>query len=142
MLEYLLRLVCAFFLGLVMARISNAYQSRIAFGLITMGTVFVCLISMEYLHKYTVFTITDPGRLAAQVVAIVGFIGTGLFIMGENGHIWTLSSAAAMWVCAVMGILIGVGLMKYALITVLLVYLVFYISDALGKKGSGSKNQN
>ncbi|MCK9906791.1 MgtC/SapB family protein, partial [Frankia sp. Cpl3] len=46
--------------------------------------------------------ITDPGRIAAQVVAGVGFLGAGA-IMKDHGQIKGLTTAAGLWVSAALG---------------------------------------
>src|SRR5438045_5903977 len=43
----------------------------------------------------------DPGRIAAQIVSGIGFIGAGA-IMHEGGAITGLTSAATIWVVAAM----------------------------------------
>src|SRR5687768_4904397 len=50
----------------------------------------------------------DPGRLAAQIVTGIGFIGAGT-IMQARGTITGLTSAATIWVVAAIGITIGAG---------------------------------
>jgi putative Mg2+ transporter-C (MgtC) family protein len=53
----------------------------------------------------------DPGRIAAQVVTGVGFLGAGTIIQ-SRGSVIGLTSAATIWVVAAIGVLIGLG--KYA----------------------------
>ncbi|HEX8673666.1 MAG TPA: MgtC/SapB family protein [Longimicrobium sp.] len=48
----------------------------------------------------------DPGRLAAQIVSGIGFIGAGT-ILQSRGRIIGLTSAATLWVVAAVGIAIG-----------------------------------
>lgn len=50
----------------------------------------------------------DPGRLAAQIVTGVGFLGAGT-IMQARGTVTGLTSAATIWVVAAMGIAVGAG---------------------------------
>jgi putative Mg2+ transporter-C (MgtC) family protein len=52
--------------------------------------------------------IGDPGRLAAQIVSGIGFIGAGT-IMQARGTVTGLTSAATIWVVAAIGITIGAG---------------------------------
>jgi putative Mg2+ transporter-C (MgtC) family protein len=48
----------------------------------------------------------DPGRLAAQIVSGIGFIGAGT-ILQSRGRIIGLTSAATLWVVAAVGIAVG-----------------------------------
>jgi putative Mg2+ transporter-C (MgtC) family protein len=52
--------------------------------------------------------IGDPGRIAAQIVTGVGFIGAGT-IMQTKGTVTGLTSAATIWVVAAIGVAIGAG---------------------------------
>src|SRR5262249_44103684 len=69
----------------------------------------------------------DPGRIAAQVVTGIGFLGAGT-ILHSRGHITGLTSAAMIWVVSAIGMAIGggfqtVGLLSAALILVVQVVL-------------------
>ena len=50
----------------------------------------------------------DPGRIAAQVVTGVGFLGAGT-ILHTRGTITGLTSAATIWVVAAIGLTVGAG---------------------------------
>ncbi len=61
-------------------------------------------------------TVTDPARIAAQVVTGIGFIGAGCIIQ-ERGRVSGLTSAATIWVVAAIGIISGAGFPVLALIS-------------------------
>src|SRR5437867_4356778 len=50
----------------------------------------------------------DPGRIAAQIVTGVGFLGAGTIIHGK-GSITGLTSAATIWLVAAIGVAVGAG---------------------------------
>ncbi|HLB35394.1 MAG TPA: MgtC/SapB family protein [Gemmatimonadales bacterium] len=50
----------------------------------------------------------DPGRIAAQVVTGIGFLGAGT-ILHTRGAIAGLTSAATIWLVAAIGVAIGTG---------------------------------
>ena len=52
--------------------------------------------------------IGDPGRIAAQIVSGVGFLGAGT-IMQSQGMVTGLTSAATIWVVAAIGMAVGAG---------------------------------
>lgn len=52
--------------------------------------------------------LTDPNRVAAQVVSGIGFLGAGAIIRG-GGTIVGLTTAATIWVVAAIGVTIGSG---------------------------------
>lgn len=50
----------------------------------------------------------DPGRVAAQIVSGIGFLGGGTIIQAR-GTILGLTTAATIWVVAAIGVCIGIG---------------------------------
>ena len=53
----------------------------------------------------------SPARIAAQVVSGVGFLGAGMILKGEggSGKVKNLTTAAAVWFAAAIGMVIGLG---------------------------------
>ena len=65
----------------------------------------------------------DPGRLAAQILTGVGFIGAGT-ILHTRGAVTGLTSAATIWVVTAIGIALGSRAYLEALGATVLVMLV------------------
>jgi putative Mg2+ transporter-C (MgtC) family protein len=65
----------------------------------------------------------DPGRIAAQIVTGVGFLGAGT-ILHTRGTITGLTSAATIWLVAAIGVAVGAGAVYEATGATLLVLLV------------------
>jgi putative Mg2+ transporter-C (MgtC) family protein len=51
----------------------------------------------------------SPARIAAQIVSGVGFLGAGMIIKSENNKVKNLTTAAAVWFAAAIGMAIGLG---------------------------------
>ena len=66
---------------------------------------------------------TDPARLAAQVVAGIGFLGAGV-ILQARGSISGLTTAATIFVVGAVGIASGEGLYALAIFATFLIILV------------------
>ena len=68
----------------------------------------------------------DPGRVAAQIVTGIGFLGAGA-IVKEGVNIHGLTTAACLWVAAAIGMAAGAGLFSEAFViaTLAVVALVF-----------------
>ena len=64
----------------------------------------------------------DPGRIAAQIVTGVGFLGAGTIIQGQ-GMVTGLTTAATLWIVAAIGMAVGFGAWVEALGTTVLVLL-------------------
>lgn len=63
----------------------------------------------------------ELSRLGAQVVAGIGFIGAGTIIVTRQQRIKGLTTAAGLWVCAILGLAIGSGFLESALVTLCLI---------------------
>lgn len=64
----------------------------------------------------------DPGRIAAQIVTGVGFLGAGTIIQ-SRGNVTGLTSAATLWVVAAIGMAVGFGAYVEATGTTLVVLM-------------------
>jgi putative Mg2+ transporter-C (MgtC) family protein len=51
----------------------------------------------------------SPARIAAQVVSGVGFLGAGMILKSEGNKVKNLTTAAAVWFAAAIGMVIGFG---------------------------------
>lgn len=65
----------------------------------------------------------DPGRIAAQVVTGIGFLGAGT-ILHSRGHITGMTSAAMIWVVSAIGMAVGAGYHAIAIFTTALILAV------------------
>jgi putative Mg2+ transporter-C (MgtC) family protein len=63
--------------------------------------------------------VLDPSRVAAQVVSGIGFLGAGIIIT-RRGAVHGLTTAAAVWESAVVGLAAGAGLLLLAIAVVIL----------------------
>ncbi|MGB9856777.1 MAG: MgtC/SapB family protein [Dictyoglomaceae bacterium] len=73
---------------------------------------------------------SDPGRIAAQVITGIGFIGAGT-ILRTGITIKGLTTAASIWTVAGIGLAIGVGLYLPAIFTTLLVVATLMLAVRL-----------
>jgi putative Mg2+ transporter-C (MgtC) family protein len=86
--------------------------------------ILICLGSTLYMMISTAVAeagggMSDPGRVAAQVVTGIGFLGAGTIIRAR-GHVIGLTSAAMIWLVAAIGLWIGAGYpVSAAVLTVL-----------------------
>lgn len=69
----------------------------------------------------------DPGRISAQIVSGVGFLGAGTIIQARGG-VRGLTTAAGLWVAAALGLAIGASFYVEAAVTtaVLLIILIAF----------------
>lgn len=111
--EFLLRLLVAMLLGLGIG-LEREYRSdtpRAAgmrtLALVAMGSALFTLISA---YGFAAFRVTtDPSRIAAQIVTGIGFLGAGAILLHKQA-VRGLTTAAAIWGTAAIGMACGLGL--------------------------------
>jgi putative Mg2+ transporter-C (MgtC) family protein len=91
--------------------------------LICLGSALIMDLSMNLGISFGDARVGDPGRIAAQVVTGIGFIGAGT-IMQSRGAITGLTSAATIWMVAAIGLTVGAGFFVEALGATALVMIV------------------
>nr|WP_326184300.1 MgtC/SapB family protein [uncultured Oscillibacter sp.] len=87
--------------------------------LICLGAAMTTMTS-QFLYLYMNYY-TDMGRLGAQVVAGMGFIGAGTIIVTRRQRVKGLTTAAGLWTAAIVGLAVGGGFYEGALLTTLLI---------------------
>jgi putative Mg2+ transporter-C (MgtC) family protein len=67
--------------------------------------------------------VVDPSRVAAQIVSGIGFLGAGIIIF-RRGSVHGLTTAAAIWESAAIGMAAGAGLLLLACMVTAMHFLV------------------
>src|SRR6185437_14183905 len=65
----------------------------------------------------------DPSRIAAQVVTGIGFLGAGTILLRRNS-VRGLTTAAAIWAVAAIGLACGIGQILIAVLATALTLIV------------------
>jgi len=65
----------------------------------------------------------DPSRIAAQIVSGVGFLGAGIIFVRRDS-VSGLTTAAVVWVTAMIGMAVGAGMLAIASIATLVQFIV------------------
>ena len=103
------------------------------FTLICIGSTLAMLVSIYICQTNMDLHNGDPGRIAAQVLTGIGFIGAGLIIKNEDG-VTGLTTAACIFVTAIIGLAVGAGLIKVSMLLTAVVLAVLISSYVLPKK--------
>lgn len=77
-------------------------------------------------------------NVIANIVVGIGFLGAGVIIKTEE-HVKGLTTAATMWSTAAVGTLAGLGLIKFALVSAVIISGLLFLLTRL--KVIGRKNQ-
>jgi putative Mg2+ transporter-C (MgtC) family protein len=138
--EYVMRLIVALLIGGAIG-LEREFKGKPAGMrtnmLICVGSCLIMILSIEVARSAA--RTADPGRIASQVVAGIGFLGAGT-IMRSRFHVAGLTTAATIWALAGLGLAIGAGYLVLSVIVAFLitVTLVFigYIEARLDMKRS------
>jgi len=93
------------------------------YSLVSLGSALFTIMALEFFSKMPNI---DPSRIAAQVVVGIGFIGAGMIIIHRR-HIEGLTTAAALWTAAAVGMAIGIGWYWEAILTTFLVFIILNV---------------
>src|SRR5687768_1509955 len=102
--------------------------------LIAIGSALFTLMSYELAGDATT---GDPGRVAAQIVTGIGFLGAGAIMRTDSG-VQGLTTAATVWVNAAVGVAAGGGEFHIAFIatavTVVVLLVLHPVEIAIDKR--------
>jgi len=88
----------------------------------------VVMMTAQYMLKYFG---GDPGRMPAQIISGIGFLGAGTIMVTRFNRVKGLTTAAGLWVAACMGIAIGIGFYFGAFVMLLILLFVMVFADRL-----------
>ncbi len=121
-LEMILRLLLAVALGAIIG-----YQRERAGKSAGLRThILICtgaaLFTVASLYGFG--AAADPARIAAGIVAGIGFLGAGAIIRREEGVVAGLTTAATIWAVAAIGLAAGAGLYIVSVVTTTVILIV------------------
>lgn len=86
----------------------------------------------------------DQARVLGQLITGIGFLGAGV-MMTRDGHVLGVTSAATIWMLAALGALIGMGMLRQALLltamTLVILVGVHYLEHSFKSLRRGVHNQ-
>lgn len=104
--------------------------------------MIVCVASaLAMLISIFGFNNGDPARLAAQVISGIGFIGAGTIIRGDK-DITGITTAATIWICAIIGLACGCGYYFGAILTTFLSLIILSGFSKIESKLSRNRKMN
>jgi putative Mg2+ transporter-C (MgtC) family protein len=135
-IDMIIRLVLGFAAGAVIG-FERSSRHQVAglrtHILIATGSTLLMLLSIWLPQEFTGMKNGDPGRVAAQVVSGIGFLGAGAIVrLGNN--IRGLTTAASLWLIAAVGLTIGAGMFAAAAAAELLSLITLFVLDFVEKR--------
>lgn len=125
--KLLLSLILGSIIGLERRRKRQIAGMR-TFSLICMGATLAMLVSIYIPQEYMGLKNGDPGRIAAQVISGIGFLGAGAIIQ-MKGSVKGLTTAAGIWMTAAIGLAVGAGMYSVSIIAVLFILFILAFAE-------------
>ena len=133
-LIFVFRLLLAMLLGGIIGAERERKNRSAGFRthiLVTVGSCMFMIVSISMPMMIStmpngIVNNADPGRIAAQVVSGIGFLGAGA-IMQDKGKVRGLTTAASLWVVAAIGLAIGAGMYFSAISTTFFLFLILSV---------------
>ncbi len=123
-LEMVLRLLLAAVLGAIIG-----YQRERANKPAGLRThILICVgAALFTITSIYGFGVTDQARVAAGIVAGIGFLGAGAIMRRGEGVVEGLTTAATIWTVAAIGLAAGAGLYLFSAVTAGIILIVLFL---------------
>jgi putative Mg2+ transporter-C (MgtC) family protein len=119
------RLVLAVILGGVIGYEREHTQRPAGFRthiVVCVAAALVMGISDYIFQHYHDYVNMDPGRLGAQVISGIGFLGAGT-ILRDGFGVKGLTTAASLWAVSCIGLAVGIGFWSGAILATVIIYI-------------------
>lgn len=130
----LVRLIMATIYGGLLGLERSKKRRAAGFRTYILVCVSSALIMMTAQFMQTHLGGTDPARLGAQIISGIGFLCAGTIIVTGTRQVKGLTTAAALWSSACMGIAIGIGFYLGATLMCIIMILVMTVFNAVEVK--------
>jgi len=119
-----LRLCLAVILGgaIGIERGANKHPAGFRTHILVCVGAALAMLTNQYIVDYFDSPV-DPGRLGAQVITGVGFLGVGTILVTGRYKIKGLTTAAGLWASACIGLAVGIGFYSGAIVAAVLVLI-------------------
>jgi len=107
--------------------------------LVCVGSTLIMLTSLYIFDMYIGRVPLDPTRIAANVVAGIGFLGAGTIIR-SGASVMGLTTAASIWAVAGIGLAVGCGYYLGALVCTFIILTTLLVLRKVETKVPGTKD--
>ncbi len=131
--QILLSALLGSIIGLEREHVGKSAGMR-TYSLVSIGATLFTILSIS---SFGDSPNIDPSRIAGQVVVGIGFLGAGV-IMHQGARVRGLTTAAALWTIAAVGVAVGVREYWLATFTTVLVFSILSVMARLMKSENES----
>ena len=127
------RFLMIFALSLIFGLERQRSHQPVGFGTFVYVSVGACGLTMAAL----LLNLEDPLPVIGAIITGIGFLGAGALIKTTD-KIFGFTSAAGIWLFAIIGVVIGLGEYLLAISMYVLIWFVLFIDKFLQREGIGS----
>jgi putative Mg2+ transporter-C (MgtC) family protein len=128
-LEMVLRLLLATALGAIVGYQREKAGKQAGLRTIILICVGAALFTLTSIYAFGAEA--DPSRIAAGIVAGVGFLGAGAIIRRDEGLVAGLTTAATIWAIAAIGMAAGAGFYLISAVATLIILIILLLPHSI-----------
>jgi putative Mg2+ transporter-C (MgtC) family protein len=106
-------------------------------ALVCLGAAVATLVSLQSPMGFIPVDQNAIGRIIQGILTGIGFLGAGVILRDPGGHVTGLTTAATIWVCAVLGVVCGLGywlILGVALILSLVALILGVVVERIARR--------
>ena len=130
--ELIIRIAITFVLSLIFGIERQFSNKPIGFGTFIFVSIGACGLAISAIH----LNYENPLPLLSAIVTGIGFLGAGALIKTSD-KIFGFTSAASIWLFAIIGLTIGIGYYAISFSLYVLIWIVVIIDKYFESKGLG-----
>jgi putative Mg2+ transporter-C (MgtC) family protein len=78
-------------------------------SLVSLGAAVATIVALGLPGESRAIDPNAISRVLQGILTGIGFLGAGVILRDPNGHVTGLTTAATIWICAVLGVACGLG---------------------------------
>lgn len=138
-MDYILKFIRDFFENVIVVRVAVAailgafvgFERELArkvagmrtHAMVCLASAFFSAMAVEGFKAYEHLNAFDPTRMISNIIVGIGFIGAGSILKNE-GKVEGTTTAASLWAIAAVGVAVGIGLIREAVMVTIIIYFV------------------
>jgi putative Mg2+ transporter-C (MgtC) family protein len=100
-------------------------------ALVTLGAAVATLVALRSPDFSTAIDPNAASRIVQGILTGIGFLGAGVILRDSSGHVSGLTTASTIWICAVLGIVCGLGYWLILAIALVLTLIALFFGKPI-----------
>lgn len=100
-------------------------------ALVSLGAAVAVIISLGLPGETKSMDPNAISRVLQGILTGIGFLGAGVILHETSGHVTGLTTAATIWLCAVLGVTCGLGYWSVLVIALVLTVIVLALGGPI-----------